>query len=248
MQTNKEEILKYFDGLAFEASSHEYHHEGAKLNSVSSVIKKYTEPFDAYKIAFFVAKKRTKDTGVYTTREDILEEWDAKKNAACDRGNEAHAFGEDYPMSYFDKTNKTIPLPQSGFDEAIMNFWDNIPDHIEPCLYELRMFSKELGIAGTADLILFNKKTGKYILCDYKTNIDLYKNHKGKKLLAPFDDLLDMPYSKYELQLSIYQILFEQCGLEIESRRIIWIREDGTYTSHKTQDLTERLKEELSKE
>ena len=97
-------------------------------------------------------------------------------------------------------------------------------------------------MAGTADIILYNTKTNKFIIADYKTNIDLFKNYKGKKMLIPFQDKLDMPFSKYELQLSFYQNLFEQCGYEVEDRKIIWLREDGTFEVYKTEDLTEKLK------
>mgnify|MGYP003602773154 CR=1 FL=1 len=239
---HKEKIQEYFRGLEFEASSHQYSHKGQNLNSVSSVIKRYTEPFDADKIAFFVARKRSKDLGYEVSKEEILQEWEDKKNAACDRGNLAHAFGEEFAEIY---DSPELPVAKTGFETAIMSFWDNIPDHIQPFLFELKMFSTELGIAGTADMILYNTLTGKFIICDYKTNEDLFKNHKGKKLLAPFKDMLDMPFSKYELQLSMYQILFEQCGFEVEARRIIWLKEDGTYTNYRTRDLTERLIEEL---
>lgn len=238
MQQNNAKILDYFKELQFVAEEHKYQLGGRVLNSVSSVIKRYTAPFDADKIAGFVAAKR----GI--TKEEVLAEWEAKKNAACDRGNEAHAFAETITTSSqydseFDITSST------GLQQAILKFWNNIPEYIEPAFYELKMFSEELGIAGTADLILYNNKTGKYIICDYKTNEDLFKNYRKKKLLVPFNDLLDMPYSKYELQLSMYQILFEQCGFEVESRRIIWLQDDGTYKSYKTQDLTHRLLNEL---
>lgn len=239
MQENKTKILEYFKELEFVAHEHKYQLGGRVLNSVSSVIKKYTAPFDADKIAGFVAKKR----GI--TKEEVLAEWEAKKNAACDRGNAAHVFGEEIALNPLQYDSEAMPVYNNGLEQAILKFWDNIPDHIEPFLFELKMYSEDLGIAGTADLILYNTKTGKFIICDYKTNEDLFKNYKKKKLLKPFNDLLDMPYSKYELQLSMYQILFEQCGFEVESRRIIWLQDDGTYKSYITQDLTTRLLNEL---
>ena len=45
----------------------------------------------------------------------------------------------------------------------------------------------------------------------------------------------------------MYQILFEQIGLEIESRRIVWLKPNGTYESFKTEDLTKSLLKELTK-
>ena len=232
MKEMQNKIKEYFKELQFDAQKHSYEVRGKPLTSVSKTIHKYVEKVDFDKIAGFVAKKR----GI--TKAEVLAEWEAKKIASCNQGTLVHTFGENY---------NGMQKPTNGFEEAIVKFWDNIPDYIEPFLFELQMFSETLGIAGTSDIILFNRKTGKFILADYKTNIDLFKNYKGKTLLSPFDNLLDSPYNKYQLQLSMYQLLFEQCGFEVESRRIIWLRSNGVYENFKTEDLTQKLLKELTK-
>ena len=225
-------IKEYFKELQFDAQKHSYEVRGKPLTSVSKTIHKYVEKVDFDKIAGFIAKKR----GI--TKAEVLAEWNAKRDNSCAQGTTVHSFGENYFKG---------KQPTNGFEEAIVKFWDNIPDYIEPFLFELQMFSETLGIAGTSDIILFNNKTGKFIIADYKTNEDLFKNYKGKTLLAPFEDLLDSPYNKYQLQLSMYQLLFEQCGFEVESRRIIWLKPNGTYENFKTEDLTQKLLKELTK-
>jgi len=233
MEPMQNKIKEYFKDLKFQAESHTYEVKGKPLTSVSKTINKFVEKVDFDKIAGFIAKKR----GI--SKAEVLAEWDAKKNMACNQGTSVHSFGENYFQE-----NK---IPTNGFEEAIVKFWDNIPDYIEPFLFELQMFSETLGIAGTSDIILFNRKTGKFIIADYKTNENLFKNYKGKTLLAPFDNLLDSSYNKYQLQLSMYQLLFEQCGFEVESRRIIWLKPNGTYENFKTEDLTQILLKELTK-
>ena len=232
MKEMQNKIKEYFKELQFDAQKHSYEVRGKPLTSVSKTISKYVEKVDFDKIAGFVAKKR----GI--TKAEVLAEWEAKKIASCNQGTLVHTFGENY---------NGMQKPTNGFEEAIVKFWDNIPDYIEPFLFELQMFSETLGIAGTSDIILFNNKTGKFIIADYKTNEDLFKNYKGKTLLPPFEDLLDSPYNKYQLQLSMYQLLFEQCGFEVESRRIIWLKPNGTYENFKTEDLTQKLLKELIK-
>ena len=232
MKEMQNKIKEYFKELQFDAQKHSYEVRGKPLTSVSKTIHKYVEKVDFDKIAGFVAKKR----GI--TKEEVLAEWEAKKIASCNQGTLVHTFGENY---------NGMQKPTNGFEEAIVKFWDNIPDYIEPFLFELQMFSETLRIAGTSDIILFNNKTGKFIIADYKTNEDLFKNYKGKTLLAPFEDLLDSPYNKYQLQLSMYQLLFEQCGFEVESRRIIWLKPNGVYENFKTEDLTQKLLKELTK-
>lgn len=242
MEDIKNKVRDYFKHLEFNADSHTYGIRDRALSSVSSLLKNYTEPFDAEKIAGFVALKRSREEGILITKQDILQEWEDKKNAACDKGNLVHNFGENYIPGV-----QASQGPLEGYERAIINFWDSIPDYIEPFLFELKMFSEELGIAGTTDIILYNKLTGKFIIADYKTNIDLFKNYKNKKMLKPFNFLLDSPYNKYQLQLSLYQLLFEQCGFEVESRKIIWLKPNGEFEIFNTTDYNSLLIHELKK-
>jgi hypothetical protein len=231
--SKRHKVLNYFSGLKFNAEHHIYTHKNKNLSSASGVIKKFTEPFEADKIAGFVARSR----GI--SKQAVLQEWEDKKNAACDKGNRVHDFGENHG-NYLSGRGTNVP-PSDLYEEAVLKFWDSIPDHIHPFHMELQMFSEKLGIAGTADIILYNEKTDKFVIADYKTNIDLFKNYKGKKMLAPFNDMLDMPYSKYVIQLSIYQHLLEQAGVEVEERRIIWLQPDGTYKTYKTPDIRSKI-------
>ena len=146
-------IKEYFKELQFDAQKHSYEVRGKPLTSVSKTISKFVEKVDFDKIAGFVAKKR----GI--TKAEVLAEWEAKKIASCNQGTLVHTFGENY---------NGMQKPTNGFEEAIVKFWDNIPDYIEPFLFELQMFSETLRIAGTSDIILFNNKTGKFIIADYK--------------------------------------------------------------------------------
>ncbi len=223
----KNKIVEFFKELEFNEEEHIYNHKERQLCSVSSAIKNYVEPFDADKIAGFVAKKR----GV--SKEEILAEWEGKKNAACNKGHRVHSFGENY---------KEGVKPTDGYEKAIVKFWQNLPKHIVPVIFELKMFSAELGLAGTADIILYNTKTKKFIIADYKTNIDLFKNYKGKKLLKPFGKFLDTPFNKYQIQLTYYQKLFELTGYEVEDRILIWLKPDGTYKEYHTKNLSNYIK------
>ena len=153
MEELKNKIKKYFKELQFDSQAHSYEVRGKSLTSVSKTISKYVEKVDFDKIAGFIAKKR----GI--TKAEVLAEWNAKKVASCNQGTSVHTFGENYFKG---------KEPTNGFEQAIVKFWDNIPDYIEPFLFELQMFSETLGIAGTSDIILFNNKTGKFIIADYK--------------------------------------------------------------------------------
>lgn len=88
---------------------------------------------------------------------------------------------------------------------------------------------------------------GRNFCVTHNTNQDLFKNYKGKKLLAPFNDLDDSPFNKYQLQLSLYQILFEQVGYKIKDRALIWIKPNGNYEIFPTKDYRDKLKTYLNK-
>lgn len=224
----KHNIHKHFQELEFREDVHQYNVKDRQLKSVSYFIKDYHEPFNAAQIAIGVAKKTGK------TVEEVLQEWEDLKNSSCDLGTQTHLFGESFVLT--GEAN-----PSNGFEQAIINFWSDLPEHIIPVTFEIKMFCRKMGIAGTADIILYNTKTNKFIIADYKTNKDLFKNFRGKKLKAPFEDLLDCPYGKYTIQLSMYQILFELTGYEVEDRFLIWVKPDGSYELHHTLDLRERI-------
>ena len=238
----KQYVITYFSNLNFNSQEHSYKYRDRTLSSVSSIIKRYVEHVDFNQIAKFVAIRETKLRGYKVTQKMILQEWEDKKNASCDKGNKAHSFGEVYEKGI-------VADKDDNYQKAIVAFWESLPEHIIPFLFELQMFSEELGIAGTSDIILFNTKTKKFIIADYKTNEDLFKNHKGKKLMKPFNFLLDSPFGKYTIQLSMYQYLFEQMGIgfEVEGRKIIWLKSDGTFEIYNTEDCREQIVKDLKK-
>jgi hypothetical protein len=226
----KKEILDFFKDLEFDATKHEYKVNGKSISSVSHFYKKFSEPFDADKMATFVARKR----GI--SKEEVLAEWASKRDMAAEKGTRVHLFGELY---------KKDSVPSDGLEEAIVKYWKDMPRHIKPVVSELRMFSEWYGIAGTLDTLLYDRKDKSFIIDDYKSNIDLHKNYKGKKLLFPFNNMLDTPLNRYKIQLNLYKMLFEQCGYKVSKKRIIWIKPDSTYEVFEVEDLTDRLKIQL---
>ena len=104
------------------------------------------------------------------------------------------------------------------------------------------MFHKKHLYAGTADTILYNTLTNKFIITDYKTNEDLFKQYKTQKLLGRFSLFADTPFNKYQIQLSYYKLLFEQTQYEVEAMKIVWVKPDGTYELFNVQDFSQYLK------
>lgn len=225
-----QDIEKYFNELSFEETSHKYSVGKTKIKlSATGVIEKFKSTFDALTISGYVADSR----GI--SQDEVLKEWKDINTEAIQRGNRVHLFGELYPRN----RNMTPTCPQ---EEAIVKFWKDLPSHLEIVKLELPMYHKQFMFAGTADITLYNKNTGTFIILDYKTNKDLFKNFKGQKLYEPFEDLLDQPFNHYQIQLSLYQLLLEQTGAKVSSRKIIWLKRDGNYEMYDTEDFRPELK------
>ena len=64
-------------------------------------------------------------------------------------------------------------------------------------------------------------------------------------LLPPFENFYDEAQSLYTLQLSCYQIPLEDIGLKVIGRRLIHLKEDGTYEKIPLKDVTKELRNTL---
>jgi hypothetical protein len=229
-----DKIKQPFSTLSFEEKEHKYFVEEEPIKiSVSGLISNYYEKFNAHEVSARVSQR----TGVPQTM--ILQDWVDINREAIERGHRVHSFGELYQ---FDRT-LTPSCPQ---EEAIVKFWKELPEHIIPVAAELRMYHFKHLFAGTADIILFDTKTQTYIIADYKTNKDLFKNYQGKTMIGPFSHLLDNPLNHYVIQLSYYQLLLEQVGVKVSRRVIIWLGLDGNYQLFDTEDVTDILKTTLN--
>jgi len=216
-----EEIKKIlesaFDQLLFEEETHTYQIGNKILPSVSKKLTRFYDAFDAEKIVIPYQKKWNKENpDNQKSREDILNEWKRAGEIAAEKGSEIHAYAEEYP---------NFPEPKYPEQKGILEFFKKLPSHYEVVYIELRMHNHVF--AGTADLILLNKKTNKLVIADWKTNKDLFKNFKKKKLLIPFKNLLDTPINKYKIQLNHYKMLIEDMtSLEVEDMWLIWLTQE----------------------
>lgn len=231
---NDHNIESNFSGLTFDEENHRYFVDNKPLKgSVSTMIEDFYEPFPEDEAIQRTMAKTGKG------REEILKEWKDINEESTERGHRVHVFAEKYPF------NKKLK-PQCPQEAAAKKFWDEMPEWIIPVSVELRMYHKRFMFPGTADLLLFDTKSQGYIIADYKTNKDLHKNFKGKRMLFPFEYLLDSPINHYQVQLSFYQIMLEQLGIHVISRKVIYLDFNGNYKMYECNDLTMQLKDYLN--
>lgn len=266
----RKKILDSFSDLVFIDEGHKYFVGDRELTSVSVVTHHYKEEFDS-----ILESKKTSDRNwdnpnskyYRMTPEEILEQWKKKSEDACANGTAVHEFGESLFYYMTGQYDKILPdfrdrlTPDGGFEsrspkeDAALKFYKDIPICMIPILAETKVYDKDLGYAGTFDILFYydsdldvkhTEKSGLLIM-DWKTNEDLFKNFKGQKLLYPFGGLDDMPLSLYKLQLSLYQICLENIGFHISGRRILWLKPEAVYDKIKLEEYSEILRYDLSK-
>jgi hypothetical protein len=237
IEREREKVKEIFKDLVFNEKAHSYFVGNRQYISVSTQLKKFYIPFDDIEIAPHSAAKWNRNHPFKPKKNaaDLLAEWKAIADEACDRGHRVHLFGENYPVF------KEVTCIQ---EEAIVQYYNDLNPKYVVFFLELQMYSPELNYSGTGDIILWNNETGKISIRDWKTNKDLHNNFKEQKMLEPFEDMLDCPLSHYYLQLNLYKMLIENMtDLEVEDMEIIWLKEtnDKLYQTFKVPDLTEKL-------
>ena len=264
----RNKILTSFDNLEFVEEGHKYFLEGKEMPSVSSITHKFSEPFDEQLQAKRYALKHGE------TAEYWLDKWKYNSLKATTTGTAVHLFGETLSYvknglgdlipegcKYQYIKDKNWLVPTRPKEEAIVKFYEELDENLHFVLAETKVYTglnKQLtdlnqDYCGTFDLLMYYKhptndsKSGLIIL-DFKTNKDLTKEFsrsKGKMLYPPFDDLYDESLGLYTLQLSCYQIPLEDIGLKVIARRIIHLKDDGTYELIAVPNVTDKLRKIL---
>ena len=262
-QQMRDLIKRSYQGLVFVNEGHRYYYNGKQLESVSNITHLFTPKFDAVAKSQEMYEKYYNDpTSKYyqMTQQQILEQWTVIKDTACDNGTNVHEFGEScfYFMTYQD--DKILPnfkdrLNGDEFnsinekEDAVVKFWNDLPQCFVPIASENQVCREDLGYSGTFDLLFYydaeldNKTPDKsgFVIFDYKTNKDLYKNFRGERMLYPFNELLNCSFNVYQLQLSLYQLALEPIGFKVIGRRIIWLKDDSSYEKINTNLYTYNL-------
>ena len=234
-------LTEKYKSLTFKKEGHIYTYNGKVLTPVSDIVGEFHEQFDTEKHAIRVSRRE----GV--SKNSVIERWKAIGKKAADFGTSVHDFAENYVyLKFIEGEDVSSIIPSNGHERAVINYWNLVPSHITPVLLEFKMYSDDYLYAGTCDLLLYNTITKNFILGDYKTNVDVFKNYQEKVMLPPFQYILDMPYNHYQLQLSLYHLLLEEAGYTIESRQIIWLLPDGSFKIFETKDFRKMLKQYLN--
>lgn len=181
----------------------------------------------------------------------ILDEWDAENRRSCERGTKIHS---DLENSLYGK-RRDIDLAKY----QIGGKFECIKDHNELDLeygvypeYLIHRVSEDgkLRLAGQIDLLV--KKGNKIIIADYKTNKKIEtksffdKSKKSSvKMKYPLNNIDDVNYWHYTLQLSTYAWMIQKLNPEFEIEDLVMIHFD--HSDNMTVYHLPYLKEEVIK-
>ena len=201
--------------IIFNAENHSYKSIDADENinwiSVTTLISKFKNPFNAEKVAAKVSKKKnSKWYGIKPKK--IQEIWNNESIRAMTLGTFYHDQREKDICSFssIEREGFTIPVfAPKGEEEGI-----KIAPHqkLDPGIYpEHMVYLKSAAVCGQADLV--EVVDGKVNIIDYKTNKEIktksFKNWEGKseRMSVPLSHLDDCNFNHYALQLSIYMYI-----------------------------------------
>ena len=187
------------------------------FTSVTTYIDNFFEKFDAER----VAKKLIENYPKYADRmiDSLKKEWEE----SAKYGTMVHDEIEMWIK------NKTEPKDIKSINGKNWLLAYQAKSDID-VLSEIIIYSKELKIAGTMDILAKDNNTDEYIIIDWKTSKKInkvsYKYKTGTHEISK--NIMDCNFSHYSLQLSLYRyILEEYYHFKIRNQVIAHLKDDG---------------------
>jgi hypothetical protein len=243
--------------LTFIEEDHLYYMRGddgiirSNYPSVSKIIKKFYEEFDAQGISFRMAK------GDPNRQKELLKEWEDKGTYATNQGSRVHYLLEKELISQYGEYKK-VREPIYECDKEQIERSNNMIDAGKDFLNlmherdavlldtEIVMGDPDLGYVGQPDKVwLVQNKQGTdfgFLITDWKTNKpeNFEKQRYTKKMYPPFDNIDSTALGHYYLQLPFYgKLLLKMLeGTEYENKKllgsiIVLVKEDSSFEEYK---------------
>ena len=210
--------LKVFDKYKFFENGHYYTYKDKQVGiSVTKYISQFENEFDSNTLSQKVADKN----GI--SQFEVLNEWKRKGEYSCLKGTAIHEWLQDnyanreykfdlsqleeYPEYYKIEDIEHLKQMAIDFINDYKNRYILIGD-------EILCGIPDFDIASAIDLLFYDTVNNEVVLADIKTNTDL-KGWKStpsyvKKMLQPLEDIKDITFEHYKIQLSIYRYFLEE--------------------------------------
>lgn len=227
--------------LQFDEESHTYwlkSNPDIEFTSATTFIGKFFETFNAPKIASNLVDSHPKYQD-YTVSE-LLSEW----NKTATHGTKVHNEVENYVRGELPLTDVTEPKAIQGI-KWLQNTFNSDRHTLYP---EVKLYSKELQLSGTVDLLAYDKKKDIYLIADWKTNKKISRSgYRGKVGTHPATyNVEDCKYNKYALQMSLYRYILEsEYGVPVKRQILVHLKPNNIkryFTPYMNNILEEMIK------
>jgi ATP-dependent exoDNAse (exonuclease V) beta subunit len=183
---------------------------GLSFQSVTTVVGSFFEPFDSIKIATNLCDTHPKYKNMRP--EQLIQEWQTASN----HGTKVH---KEIELSIKENLEPSEPKATSA-----LKWLDKYCKKSDIDIFtEIIVYSKELKIAGTIDILAYDKTEDVYEIIDWKTSKKIktrsFNNKMGNHPVTA--TIMDCNFNHYALQLSLYRYLLENhYGIKVRNQLI----------------------------
>ena len=208
------------NNIVLDKSVHEYTlrtQPDLVFTSVTTFIDQFFEGFDSEKIATNLVATHPRYAD--RTVQSLIDEW----AAAGQHGTYVHEEIENWV--------KEGVIPRESKAVVAVDWLKNYQKKSDiEVLSEVIVYSRELKIAGTIDILALDKTTGIYEIIDWKTSKRIDTASFGNKMgtSSVTKDVPDCNFYHYSLQLSLYRYLLEEYyGITVQNQLIAHLQDNG---------------------
>lgn len=184
--------------ITFTEEDHSYIDiDGSAYASGTGLVSVFFPQFDT---DYHAARIATRDG---TTPDQVKAAWEQKAKAACDYGTRVHEHAENLILGRSTATPATEKerIAFEAVDKALVG----IRQHFDIIGCEQIIFAPCLHLAGTIDLPVRHKRTGRLGILDWKTNEGLDLSPRFNQTgLPPIRHIGDCNGNHYRLQFAVY--------------------------------------------
>lgn len=198
------------DHITFEPKSHVYTVDGdSDFTSVTTYNHAHFEVFDSDGIIqkMKAGKNWSKSKYFGMTDQEIKDMWKANANEAALLGTAMH---ESIELYYNEAEIENTSVEYSYFKNFEKDRLESFGKDLIPYRTEWMVWTKELKLSGSIDMVYKNTKTGHLEIYDWKRARNITKNSFGKYAKTELiEHIPDSNYWHYALQLNTYKFILE---------------------------------------
>jgi hypothetical protein len=241
--------LAVFNKIKYQDDTHQYFIGDRKFVSATKFIGFFKQPFNTDLIAEKYANKHG------LLKEDVLREWDYKRDFSTFKGKKFHDYAENYLNNKIYPYDNTDIVEKFGKDDVkpvvdklkgmFHDFYNMSSKNLIPVKNEVVVGDEEIGVCGMIDQLYYNKKSNELQIWDWKTNKAINKVSEYKqKMKAPINHLDECEFNVYSLQTNLYKYIIEQnTNLKIGDLYFVWFFEgNDKYELFKCADMQDEIK------